>query len=38
MGDRSVLEVQRWESLTHKENEIVGVDMKRVCGRKRAKI
>ena len=37
MGGRSVLEVQRWELLTHEENEIVGVDMKRVCVRKRAK-
>lgn len=28
MGETSVWEVQSWESLAHKENEIMGVDMK----------
>ena len=30
--------VQSWESLAHKENEIMGVDMKRVCGMKRTRV
>lgn len=38
VGETAVVEVLIWDSLAWKENEIMGVDVKRICGMKRAKV